>query len=62
MKKKRYFLLNIGDLVEDGDEEFSADELMDKYPEPKWRPVTVNFIGETVQEEDPPVRRNMKYY
>ena len=57
-KIKRYMLLIPGyDIVEDGDEEYSTDELMDKYPEPKWRPVTVNFVGEYVQEDDPPVRR-----
>ena len=58
-KKKNYYLLNVGDIVEDGDEEYSADELMDKYPEPKWRPVAVIFVGEAVQDEDPPVRRLM---
>ena len=48
--------MSVGEIVEDGDEEYSADELMD---EPvRWRPVPVNFIGEAVQEaSDPPVRR-----
>jgi hypothetical protein len=57
---KHYRLLNIGEIVEDGDEEYSSDELMDDVdcPCPEWRPVSVTFIGEAVQEAiDPPVRR-----
>lgn len=51
----RYRLLTVGEMVEDGDEEFAANELLDE-PE-AWRPVAAEFIGETVQENDPPVRR-----
>jgi hypothetical protein len=57
---KHYRLLNIGEIVEDGDEEYSSDELMDDVdcPCPEWRPVSVTFIGEAVQEAiDPPIRR-----
>jgi hypothetical protein len=57
----RYILLNVGEIVEDGDEEYIEDELDDvDCPEPSWRPVSVNFIGEYVQEIDPPVRRRIK--
>ena len=58
-----YRLLEVGEIVEDGDEEYSADELMDDplCPEPKWRPVAAEFIGEAVQEYiDPPVRRKIE--
>jgi hypothetical protein len=52
----RYRLLEVGERVEDGDEEYAADELMDLPA--AWRPVAVEFIGEAVQETtDPPVRR-----
>lgn len=45
---KRYILLNVGEKVKDGDEEYDFVE---------WRPVSVEFIGEAIQEIDPPVRR-----
>jgi len=51
----RYRLLMVSEIVEDGDEEYSANELMNE-PE-AWRPVAAEFIGEAVQENDPPVRR-----
>jgi hypothetical protein len=51
----RYRLLAVGQTVEDGDEEYSANELMDEAE--AWRPVAAEFIGEAVQENDPPVRR-----
>lgn len=59
----RYILLNVGEKVLDGDEEYSVDELDDvDCPEPCWRPVSVTFIGECVQEIDPPVRRGLLNY
>lgn len=59
---KIYYLLDVGDIVEDGDEEYSENEIFMKQdcPQPQWRPVTVEFIGEAVQEIDPPVRRKCK--
>lgn len=59
MRRKQYRLLNVGEKVQDMDQEYSADELNDDTlsPEPRWRDVAVEFIGEAVQENDPPVRR-----
>lgn len=57
---KRYILLNVGEIVEDGDEEYSAIDngfVVEPY---KWRSVAVEFMGEGVQEIDPPVRRRIK--
>ena len=56
----RYILLNVGELVEDGDEEYSALDNEAAVELERWRPVSVNFIGEYVQEIDPPVRRRIK--
>jgi len=64
--KIKYILLNVGDIVEDGDQEYSPegidriDMLDDSVSHPKWHDVSVTFIGEAVQENDPPVRRKMK--
>jgi len=61
--KIKYILLNVGDIVEDGDQEYSPDRidmLDDSVSHPKWHDVSVTFIGEAVQENDPPVRRKMK--
>jgi len=57
---KKYILLNVGDEVRDSDEEYSAlDNGVTVAPQ-RWRPVAVEFIGETVQEIDPPVRREIR--
>ena len=64
--KKHYVLLNIGEIVKDGDEEYSPDptDIGDpdveedmEAPDYEWRRVAVEFIGEAVQETDFPVRR-----
>ena len=54
---KRYILLNVGEIVKDGDEEYCADEIMDLPA--KWRPVAAEYIGE-VYDELVPVRREVR--
>jgi len=61
--KIKYILLNVGDIVEDGDQEYSPEgiDMLDDSVSPlEWHDVSVTFIGEAVQENDPPVRRKMK--
>lgn len=50
-----YRLLEVGEIVEDEDQEYNVETH-------DWDDVSVEFIGEAVQEYiDPPVRREMKY-
>jgi len=50
--KQIYRLLNVGEIVQDGDEDWWGG---------RWHPVPAIFIGEAVQaDNDPPVRRRVQ--
>ena len=56
---KAYYLLDVGDLVRDGDEEYSTSLLHECRSD--WREVPIVLIGEHVQQNDPPIRRSYKH-
>lgn len=51
----RYCLLNVGEIIQDGDEEYAPDPEWE--PDYKWKSVSVEAMGEAVQDVDFPIRR-----
>jgi hypothetical protein len=47
----RYQLLNVGDIIQDGDEEYAIENYG------KWTSVTAESINEPIQKMDFPIRR-----
>lgn len=55
----RYMLLKVGDIVKDGDEEYSEVDNGETVDPVRWRPVAAEYIGE-VYDELVPVRRRVR--
>jgi hypothetical protein len=58
--KTKYILLDVGDIVEDGDQEYKPDEHYENNAPYNWFNIFRMRIGEVIQENDPPVRRKVK--
>ena len=67
MKKKSYYLLNEGEVINKGDEIYAQEEITDEMskdgdiPKSSWEAVPINWIGQQVDSiHNEPIRRYMK--
>ena len=67
MKKKNYYLLNEGEVINKGDEVYTQEELTDEMskegdiPDSSWQAVPVEWVGQEVDSiHNEPIRRYME--